>query len=85
MTQYPGPTVSAKTGLRWRHRERAEQSGATLGSSGGEELAAIVAATWHPSPAWDVSLRIETPIGADLNGTQIESDVRLFFGLGLRF
>lgn len=41
MTQYPGPTVSTKAGIRWRHRERGKQFGLPLESSGGDEISAI--------------------------------------------
>jgi hypothetical protein len=85
MTRYPGPTVSTKAGVRWRHRGRGEQGGSPLANSGGDDLSLIVAAGWHPSPEWDVSLRLELPTYQDLNGTQLETDYRALVGIGLRF
>ncbi len=85
MTQYPGPTLGAKIGARWRHRERAELAGAVVASSGGDELSLILASSWHPRPEWDVSFRFEVPTLQELNGTQIETDYRALVGVGLRF
>lgn len=85
MTQYPGPTVSAKTGVRWRHRERGELDGVGLLNSGGDDISLIGALGWHPAPAWDLSLKVELPVHQELNGTQLETDYRALFGLGLRF
>ena len=85
MTRYPGPTVSTKVGTRWRHRERGEQAGNSLENSGGDEISLIGAVGWHPVPAWDVSFKLEVPVYQDFNGTQLETDYRALFGIGLRF
>ncbi len=85
MTRYPGPTLSTKAGMRYRNIGRGQRSGLPLSNSGGEELAALVAAGWHPSPEWDVSFRLEAPLYADWNGTQIATDYRALVGVGIRF
>lgn len=85
MTQYPGPTISTKAGVRWRHRGRGEQSGAFLENSGGDDISLITAVGWHPSPEWDVSFRIELPVYEDFNGAQLETDYRALIGIGLRY
>lgn len=83
--QFPGPTLNLSGGLRFRHRERGAFDGVTALSSGGSELAVLARATFHPNPAWDVSIRVEKPVDVDFDGTQLESNLRLFFGLGYRF
>jgi len=85
MTRYPGPTVSTKAGVRWRHQERGEQSSLSLANSGRDEISLIGAVGWHPVPDWDVSFKLEVPVHQDLNGTQLETDYRALFGIGLRF
>jgi len=85
MTRYPGPTVGVKGGLRYRHEGRARIDGASLGSSGREELSLQLGVTLHPSPGWDIVTTLEVPVYEDVNGSQLGVDYRLLLGVGWRF
>lgn len=85
MTRYPGPTVSIKGGLRYRHEGRSRQDGDLLDGFGREELALRIGSTWHPAPEWDVVVTLEVPVYQDVNETQSEIDYRFVAGVGWRF
>jgi hypothetical protein len=84
-TRYPGPTASVKVGLQYRHQGRDQISDVNVASSGSDELLARFGVTLHPKPAWDIKASVDVPVYQDVNGMQLAQDVRLFFGLGLRF
>ena len=85
MTQYPGPTVSTKVGVRYRREGRARQGGTALLGFGREELALRAGATWHPTPDLDVVMTLEVPVYQDVNELQPDVDFRLLAGIGWRF
>jgi len=85
MTRYPGPTVSLKTGLRYRHEGRAYQDGAALSGFGREELSIRFGTTWHPIPNLDLVTTLEIPVYQKVNEAQIAIDYRLIAGFGWRF
>ena len=85
MSQYPGPTLSLKTGLRWRSEQRARLGGVALQETGGELLSVQFGATYHPAPQWDMVVTLELPLVEDLHNPRIETDYRLLVGLGWRF
>ena len=85
MTQYPGPTVSLKGGVRYRSEGRAEQAGVDLLGFGREEVALRAGATWHPTPDLDVVFTLEVPVYQDVNELQPDVDYRLLAGVGWRF
>ena len=84
-TKYPGPTASARVGVQWRHRERAELDGKWLTDSGSDEIVLRPGLTFHPLPSIDLTLSVEVPVYRDLNGEQLGRDVRAFLALGFRF
>jgi hypothetical protein len=83
--KYPGPTASARIGLQWRYDGRDSVSGNSLGDSGGTALLVRPGLSWHPTPATDVSLKLDIPLRQHVNGTQLALDNRLFMAVGLRF
>lgn len=85
MTRYPGPTVSIKGGLRYRHEGRAQQNGASLSGFGREELSVRLGTTWHPIPNLDVVVTLEVPVWQGVNETQPGVGYRLIAGMGWRF
>ncbi len=85
MTQYPGPTVSVKGGVRYRREGRARQAGVGIEGFGREELALRAGATWHPTPDLDVVMTLEVPVYQDVNELQPDVDYRLLAGVGWRF
>lgn len=85
MTRYPGPTVSIKGGLRYRHEGRAQQRGVPLLGFGREELAVRLGTTWHPIPSLDLIATLEIPIWQDVNESQLGVGYRLIAGMGWRF
>lgn len=85
MTQYPGPTISTKLGVRYRREGRARQAGAALQGFGREEIALRAGATWHPIPNVDVVFTFELPVYQDVNELQPETDFRVIAGFGYRF
>ena len=85
MTRYPGPTVSIKGGIRYRHEGRAQQGGMPLLGFGRDELSVRLGATWHPIPNLDLVATFEVPIWQDVNESQLGVGYRLIAGVGWRF
>ena len=85
MNQYPGPTLSLKTGLRWRSQDRARLGGVVVEESGGDILSLQLIASYHPAPQWDMVATLELPMTEDLHNPRIETDYRLLVGVGWRF
>jgi hypothetical protein len=83
--RYPGPSASGRLGLQWRHKERDDAAGRTVLASGGEELFLRSGLSWHPTPAWDVSISYDVPLRQDARATQLTTDSRLKLAVGLRF
>ena len=85
MTRYPGPTVSVKAGLRYRHEGRAHQDGTALSGFGREEVSLRFGTTWHPIPNLDLVTTLEIPAYQDVSETQPDIAYRLIAGIGWRF
>jgi hypothetical protein len=85
MTRYPGPTVSVKAGLRYRHEGRAHQDSTALSGFGREEVSLRFGTTWHPIPNLDLVTTLEVPVYQDVNETQPDIAYRLIAGIGWRF
>jgi len=83
--QYPGPSASARLGLQWRHQERDHAAGRKVLASGAEEYFLRSGISWHPAPAWDLSISYDVPLRQDVRATQLSTDSRLKLALGLRF
>lgn len=81
---YPGPFMRFDALIRYRHTARATDGGSLVHDSGGELVTAGATLAFRPQPTIDLQLFVEYPILQDLNGTQLEEDLSVFFAFGLR-
>lgn len=81
---YPGPFMRFDVLLRFRHQGLASDGGSRVADSGGDFLTAGATLAFRPRPTLDFQLFVEVPILEDLNGTQVEEDVSIFFVIGFR-
>ena len=81
---YPGPFMRFDVLLRYRHQTRASLGGSTLSATGGDFLTAGATLAFRPRPTLDFQVFVEVPVWQDVNGIQLEEDVRFFFAFGFR-
>jgi hypothetical protein len=85
VTDYPGPTASAKLGLQWRHTDGARRRGRRLPDSGSDLLVLRTGVGVHPIPRMDLSLSADVPLYRHVEGEQLVRDVRVALSFGVRF
>lgn len=81
---YPGPFMRADLLLRWRHQGRSTLDGDLLHDSGGELWTLGLTWAFRPRPTVDLQIFVEYPVYQDVEGTQLEEDLSVFFALGFR-
>ena len=81
---YPGPFMRFDALIRYRHQARATQAGGLVHDSGSEVVTAGATLAFRPQPTIDLQLFLEYPIHQDVDGTQLEEDLSIFFAFGLR-
>lgn len=81
---YPGPFMRFDALLRYRSQARSTQGGNPDPDSGGNWLTAGATLAFRPRPTLDIQVFVEYPVYQNLEGTQLEEDLSVFFAVGLR-
>lgn len=81
---YPGPFMRFDALLRYRRQARASDGGSSVSDSGGDLLTAGATLAFRPRPTLDFQVFVEVPVWQEVNGTQLEEDVSIFFAVGFR-
>ncbi len=83
--KYPGPSASARLGLRTSWQGHGKQDGHTVANTGNTRVRLRPSLGFHPIPRIDLSVNADIPVYQRYHGTQLAHGTRFTFAFGIRF
>ena len=83
--RYPGPSASARVGVRYEWVSRARENGSFLANTGRTLVWLRPSIGFHPIPRIDMSLLLSVPVYQHYQGSQLSRDWQLSSAFGVRF
>jgi hypothetical protein len=83
--KYPGPSASARLGMRTSWQGHGKQDGHKVSNSGNTRVRLRPSLGFHPIPRIDLSVNADIPVYQRYRGVQLAHGVRVNFAFGIRF